>query len=280
MRSSHSSKRGGVAAELDGVGVHLPNGIEHRMIVGIEDVFLELGVAGDVNLPDTMMRDVVQIIVGIEAVVFGRDVDVIYIEQDSAVGQFRDFAEKFPLGHRGLVKFRIAADIFHADGHLDEVAHATNIPGGILGHGPRIRHGQKIMGVAAIDAAPAKMIGEPRRLGALYQGLELFEMLAVRAVRGAEIHRDAVLDHAVLLEDFVEDLQRASAVAHEILRDDLEPIDDRFLFQNVPVMGHAKPDADTVIGEIIEGIGGHNILAFEEREPDKVSSRLPQAVRN
>ena len=83
---------GSVAAEFDGVGVHFPNRIEYRMIVRIQDVFLELGVAGDVNLPDTMVRDVVQVIVRIETMVFGRDIDVINVQKNSAVGQFRDFA--------------------------------------------------------------------------------------------------------------------------------------------------------------------------------------------
>jgi hypothetical protein len=79
-------QRSGVAAEFDRVGIHRPNRIEYRMIMGVQDVFLELGVAGNVNLSNAIVRDVVQVIVGIETVVLGRDVDVIYIKQDSAVG--------------------------------------------------------------------------------------------------------------------------------------------------------------------------------------------------
>ena len=47
-------QRGRAADELDGVGVHLPYGVEHRMIVRVENVLLELRVAGDMNLPDAM----------------------------------------------------------------------------------------------------------------------------------------------------------------------------------------------------------------------------------
>ena len=71
------------------------------MIVGIEDVSLELGVAGDVDLRDALGRHGVEIIVGIEVVVLRRDVDVVHVEQDSAVGALDDFGEKFPLGHFG-----------------------------------------------------------------------------------------------------------------------------------------------------------------------------------
>ena len=77
-------QRGGGAGEPDGVGVHFPDRIEHGMIVGIEDVFLELRVAGDVDLPDAIVRDVVEVIVGIEIVVLRRDVNVVHVEQNAA----------------------------------------------------------------------------------------------------------------------------------------------------------------------------------------------------
>ena len=49
-------QRGGAADALDGVRVHLPHRVEHRMIVRVEDVALELRVAGDVDLRDAMLR--------------------------------------------------------------------------------------------------------------------------------------------------------------------------------------------------------------------------------
>ena len=66
-----------------------------------------------------------------------------------------------------------------------------------------------------------------------------------------------MLDHAVLLENRIEHFERPAAIDHEIFRDDLEPIDHRFLRENVLVMRHAQADADSVFGEIIEGIGRH-----------------------
>ena len=89
-------QRGRAADEFHGVRVHFPNRIEHRMIVRIENVFLELRMAGDVDLPDAMVRHVVQIIVGIEVVVLRRDVNVVHIEQNSAVGALDHFAQRIP----------------------------------------------------------------------------------------------------------------------------------------------------------------------------------------
>ncbi len=71
----------------------------------------------------------------------------------------------------------------------------------------RVGHRQKIVRVAAVDAAPAEMIGEPGSLGALDQLLQAAQMLAIGLFRRAEIHRDAVLHHFVLLQDLIEDLQ-------------------------------------------------------------------------
>ena len=44
---------------LDCVRVHLPDRVEHWMIVGIEQVFFELRMARDMDLPHAMVRDVV-----------------------------------------------------------------------------------------------------------------------------------------------------------------------------------------------------------------------------
>ena len=59
----------GVADQIEGMPVHLPDWIEHGMIVGIEEVFLELRMAGDMDLANPMMRNVIKVIVGIEVVV-------------------------------------------------------------------------------------------------------------------------------------------------------------------------------------------------------------------
>ena len=82
-------------------------------------------------------------------------------------------------------------------------------------------------------------------------------MVAIGLVRRAEVHGDAVLHDAVLLEDLVEHFERAAAIDHEVFGDDLEPIDDRFLFEDVPVVRNAQADADAEIGVAVERIGGH-----------------------
>src|SRR5208282_4533222 len=98
------------------------------------------------------------------------------------------------------------------------------------------------------------MIGKPRRFGALDEIFQAPKMLAIELLRGAEVHRNAMLDDFVLFEDLIEDVQRPSAIDHEIFRNNLEPVDDRFASQNVIVMWSAQADADTVVGEAIKAI--------------------------
>ena len=248
---------GCVAAAFDGVGVKVPDRVEDGVVVSIEDVFPVLGVAGDVELSDAMVRDVVEIVVRVEAMILRRNVDVIYVEKDSAIGHFHDFAEEFPLGHLGLVELCVTTDILDTDGDLDKVADGADFRGGMFRDCEGVRHGEQVVGVTAIDAAPAKVIGKPWGTGALDEGAKTLEVLTVGFIGGAEVHGDPVLDDAVLLEDAVEDLEGAAGIDHKIFRDDLEPIDDGFFLEDVAIMRDAKADADAVVSVIVERVGGH-----------------------
>ena len=84
-------------------------------------------------------------------------------------------------------------------------------------------------------------------------------MLAVELIGRAEIHRDAVLDDPILFENLVEHFERPAAIDHEILGDDLKPIDDRLFLENMPVMWHAQADPNAVFGEAVEAICRHNL---------------------
>src|SRR5271155_3702665 len=77
---------GSGAATLDGAGVEVPDGIDGGVVVSVEDVLLEPGVAGDVDLGDALGRDGVDVVKGVEGVVLRGDVDVVDVEEDAAVG--------------------------------------------------------------------------------------------------------------------------------------------------------------------------------------------------
>jgi hypothetical protein len=73
------------------------------------------------------------------------------------------------------------------------------------------------MGEAAVNATPAEMIGKPRRAGPSDQRLQTFQVFPIERLRGAEVHRHAMLDNPVLFEDAVQHRQGSPAVNHVIL---------------------------------------------------------------
>src|SRR5579862_7386730 len=113
------------------------------------------------------------------------------------------------------------------------------------------------MRVASIDRSPAEMIAEPGRVRALYETLEALEMFGVGVAGRAEVHRDSVLHHLVLIENLVEDLERTAAIDHVVFRDDLKPVDDRLPGQDVAIVRNAKADSDSVLSKAVKAICGH-----------------------
>jgi len=241
----------------DCVRIEIPHRIEHGMIVRVQNVFLELGMTRDVNLANAMMRHVVQVLVGIERVVLGRNINVIDVEKDPAIRSLYNFAQEFPFRHFRGMEFRVAADVFNANRNFKEIARLANVLRSDLGAGKSVGHGEQIMRVTSVDAPPAEVIRQPRGVGPLDQALQSFQMLAVKAVGRSEIHGHTMLNHAILFENGIEDFQRTSPVDHEIFRYDLEPIDDRFFRQDVAVMWNAKADADSIIGKVVKLICRH-----------------------
>src|SRR4029077_16201929 len=73
-------QRGSPTHARDRAPVELPNRIEYWMIMRVENIFLELGMACDMDLRHAVGRHCVDIPLRIEPVIFRRDVDVIYIE--------------------------------------------------------------------------------------------------------------------------------------------------------------------------------------------------------
>ena len=59
------------------------------------------------------------------------------------------------------------------------------------------------------------------------------QVFATERLRGAEVHRYAVLHDTVLIEYLIQHLQWTTAVHHVVFGDDLEPVDDRLLFEDV-----------------------------------------------
>src|SRR5271166_3844994 len=91
-------------------------------------------------------------------------------------------------------------------------------------------------------------------------------MLPIRAFRGAEVHRDAMLYNFVLFQNLIENAQRTSAINHEIFGYDFEPVHNRLARKNVVVMLRAQTDPDSVVRVAVKAIGRHLRLRWLTRK--------------
>src|SRR5258708_1891066 len=249
-----------VTNPLNGTIVKVRDRIDQRMIVSIEDIFFVLGMAGDVNLRETFGGNAVNVIEGIKAVILRGDVNIVDVQEDAAISAFDDFVQEFPFGHFGDVKFGVAADVFDGNGNFQIVSDIANFLRGFFRRLESVRHRKQVVSVAAVNAAPAEVIGKPGSFGTFYQFLEAAQVLAVDTIRGTEVHGDAVLHHTILIDDLIEDVQRPAAIDHEVFGNDFEPVTDRFTGEDVIVMRGAQTDADAVVREPVEAISRQGFL--------------------
>src|SRR5271157_4050320 len=223
-------QRGGWPDAADGTRVKLPNRVDYRVIVGVEDVFLIARVAGDVDLGDPVGGNRVKVFARIEVVVHGADINVVHVEQDPAVGALDHFVQEFPFGHHRVVKLRVAADVFHYDRDFQKILDLADLAGGEFHRLPCVGNGQQVMSVAPVHTAPAEMVREPGGLGSAYEALQPPQMFAAQRLGRPEVHRNAMLHDAILFEDEIEYSQRAATIDHVVFRNNLEPVNDGLLF--------------------------------------------------
>src|SRR5262249_56162254 len=95
-------------------------------VVGVEQVGAPVAVTRQVHLPDPVGRQTLQVVLRTEAVVDAAHVDVVHVQEDAAVGAFRDGGEEGPLGHRGVREGEVALDVFQQDATPEPGLHSTH----------------------------------------------------------------------------------------------------------------------------------------------------------
>jgi hypothetical protein len=75
------------------------------------------------------------------------------------------------------------------------------------------------------------MIGEPWRFSTANQRLQTLQLFPIGRVHGTEVHRYAMLNDFVLLQNAIESRKRRPTINHVIFRNDFEPINHRFMLE-------------------------------------------------
>ena len=183
--------------------------------------------------------------------------DIVHVEKDAAVCALDYFREELPLGHFGSGEGCVAADVFNSDGDFEIFLHYADALGCALYGFPCIWKGKQVVGIGTIDATPTKMVAKPGGASATDKGFETAQVFRIWSGHRTEVHGDAMLHDAILLEDLIENGQRTTGIDHEVLRDDFEPIYHRLAGKNVLIVRNAQANSDTVILKRIEAIAGH-----------------------
>ena len=167
---------------------------------------------------------------------------------------------------------RVGTDILDGYWNFEVVLHLADALDGARNGFPGVRQRQQVVGVRAVDRAPAKMIAEPRSAGATHKSLEPLQVFGIGCGHRAEVHRNAMLHDAIALEDLIEHGQRSAAIDHEVFRDDFKPVHHRLARKDVLVVRNAQTDSDAVVLECIEAIASH-----EERSQFKFTVAVSES---
>ena len=147
--------------------------------------------------------------------------------------------------------FGVATDIFDANRHFEKIARGADLFGGVTRCGKSVRHGQQIMRITPVDAAPAKMVGKPRRVCAFHQSFETSSNAHGPICRPSRNTSPRRAGLPGTVRELVKHLEWPAPIDHEILGDDLKPIDDRLFGENVPVMWHTQTETNFVVGKTV-----------------------------
>ena len=102
-----------------------------------------------------------------------------------------------------------------------------------------------------VRRAPCRVGGGIRDLDAARERVEASEIIHVKGSRGSNRQRHAMHDDGVACPNFLKHGDRSAARNHEILGDDLEPVDWPAAFEDFGVVLRPQPEAEAEIRRVV-----------------------------
>ncbi len=185
------------------------------------------------------------------------------------------------LGREG----HVAGHVLQREAHAEEVLHRAGPLGDPLHRRRRVGQREQIVEVDPAGAAPAEVVAQPGGAGALHQRLELAQVLPVEGLGAPDGERDPVLHDGEAVERAAQVVEGQAARGHEVLADDLEPVDAcaLTLIEDLGVVLDAQADTDPQVRGAEArraGLGGGERLpgvhAERKGRPLRTSTRGPE----
>src|SRR6185503_12672668 len=101
--------------------VETPDNRRHRLIVRIDQVLTTVGRACKMDLHDARVRQVTNVMLGIEPMVVTGYINIVHIQQQTAAGLPRQLRKKVPLGDRRLFEFQIRRRVLQNQRALEKI---------------------------------------------------------------------------------------------------------------------------------------------------------------
>ena len=179
-------------------------------------------VSGDVNLPDPIGGERLDVALGVDAAVAGAQVDVVHVEQEAAPGAGGDVVQEVGLVHLAGER-QVVGRVLDQDGAPDRLLVPVHTidqpPQGVARAGQR----QEVREPDPVRARPHRMLRDQDRLELLHQASDRGQVARVGRGRSAERGTDAVEAHRERFPGPPQLRKARSAGHHVVLGVDLEP---------------------------------------------------------
>src|SRR5208282_2029149 len=225
------------------VFVKRPYLVAYRMVVRVEQMRAVIAVTSEMVLDDALDRDRIDVFLGTEPMIERAHEDVVDVEQDSAIGFLGNRAQKLPLAERRITERHVAGNIFDQDVPLQNILHPADSRGNVAHDFFGVGQRKQVMKIVSANTGPAQMVGDPCGLEAARQRAQLAKIIPIQRIRRSDRQRHAMHHDRMSVAHRGQNFQRTSALNHEVLRNNLEPIHRRMVFENVRVVGPAKTDS-------------------------------------
>ena len=140
-----------------------PDASGHGVVMCIDQHLARPAVTGQMNLEDAIRRDRVDVFHRIEAMIMRTDEDIVDIEQDAAVGFFRDRHQEIPFADHVAFEAQIGGNILEGDSTTETILDLPNAFGDVGDDVVRIGQWKQIVELCTRDAGPTQMIRDPTR---------------------------------------------------------------------------------------------------------------------
>src|SRR5262249_15453043 len=215
--------------------------------MGIDKMTAHVAMPGNMELHDAINGNSVEEGTRIKSVIESVDEDIVDVEQHPAAGSACQLGDEFTFGHLRVFKANISRYVLEGDRSAQHLLHLVDARDDVLQGFARVGDRQEVVQVHPMHARPAEMVRNPLGLDALCERLEAREIVHVEGSGGRNRQGHAMHNYGIARPNLLKYGDWTAAGHHEVLRDDLEPVDRPIAFEDLGVVLRSQSEAEAEI---------------------------------